>query len=239
MNEKTPLIIGAAILGVAAIVSAVVLGAGLRSRSATNVITSTGSAKIRVEADAAKLVGDITRRIETNNMKAGYAAAETDLVAVKKFLADQGLAPEDYEIGPLLSSDVWSNGNIDYSRQDLRQTVTIDSTDVAKVRAVADNSTKLVQQGIKFQSYDVQYYYSKLADERVALLGKAITDAKLRATEIAKSAGNSIGALRSASSGVVQVLAPNSVSVEDYGSYDTSTLEKDIMVTVRATFEVK
>jgi hypothetical protein len=73
----------------------------------------------------------------------------------------------------------------------------------------------------------------------VSLVGQAIADAKARAVQIAKAGGSSVGALKSASSGVVQVLAPSSTNVEDYGSYDTSTIEKEVMVTARATFYVK
>jgi hypothetical protein len=241
MNMKITnhLVIPAIIIGIASIISAVFLAQALSNRGINNTISSTGSAKVRVESDSAKLSGDITRRIDTNQIKAGYSAMESDKLAVVKFLESKGLSAEEYVIGPLLSNDVWNNGSIDYSKQELRQSITIDSSDVQKVRGIAEDATSLVQQGIKFQTYDVQYYYSKLAEERVALLGAAIKDAQLRAGEIAKSAGNSIGSLRSASSGVVQVLAPNSVSVEDYGSYDTSTMEKDIMVTVRAVFEVR
>jgi hypothetical protein len=70
-------------------------------------------------------------------------------------------------------------------------------------------------------------------------LGEAITDAKARAEEIAKSGGAKVGKLMSASSGVVQVLAPNSTNVEDYGSYDTSTIQKEVSVTARASFGVR
>ena len=51
--------------------------------------------------------------------------------------------------------------------------------------------------------------------------------------------GKKIGVLKSASSGVVQVMAQNSVEVSDYGMYDTSKIEKEIMVTVKASFEIK
>jgi hypothetical protein len=37
----------------------------------------------------------------------------------------------------------------------------------------------------------------------------------------------------------VQVLSPNSAAVNDYGTYDTSQIQKEIMVTVKGTFGVK
>jgi hypothetical protein len=78
-----------------------------------------------------------------------------------------------------------------------------------------------------------------LSDLRVSLLGDALKDAKARANEIARASNQNIGKLKSASSGVVQVLAPNSTDTSDYGTYDTSTINKDISVTVRATFVVR
>jgi hypothetical protein len=35
------------------------------------------------------------------------------------------------------------------------------------------------------------------------------------------------------------VLAPNSIDVSDYGQYDTSSVEKEVMITVRTTFQVQ
>jgi hypothetical protein len=74
---------------------------------------------------------------------------------------------------------------------------------------------------------------------RVKLLSQAITDATDRAEAIVQDSGRSIGVLRSASSGVVQVLPEGGVEISDYGSYDTQSMNKEVMVTVRATFSLK
>ena len=96
-----------------------------------------------------------------------------------------------------------------------------------------------MDQGILFSTSSLEYYYSKLPDARVALLTDAIADAKARASKIAQAGGKNIGALQSASSGVVQVLSPNSANISDYGTYDTSSIQKEIMVTVKASFQTK
>jgi hypothetical protein len=64
-------------------------------------------------------------------------------------------------------------------------------------------------------------------------------DAQKRAESIAQSTGKKIGNLKSASMGVVQVMQPNSVDISDYGNYDVSTIEKEIMITVKASFSLK
>lgn len=46
------------------------------------------------------------------------------------------------------------------------------------------------------------------------------------------------GAVQSANMGVVQVMSVDSVEVSDYGAYDTSNIEKEVMVIVKATFRL-
>ena len=71
------------------------------------------------------------------------------------------------------------------------------------------------------------------------MLEEASKNAKERAEAIAKSTGNKVGNVKSASQGVFQVTQKNSTEVSDYGSYDTSTVDKKITAIVRASFEVK
>jgi hypothetical protein len=58
-------------------------------------------------------------------------------------------------------------------------------------------------------------------------------------------AGYSVGAqyfiagLMTALFGVMQFLAADGIEVSDYGSYDTSSLNKEVMVTVRASFSLE
>ncbi len=39
--------------------------------------------------------------------------------------------------------------------------------------------------------------------------------------------------------GVVQVLSEGSIDVSDYGTYDTSKIDKEVMITVKTTFGLK
>jgi len=97
----------------------------------------------------------------------------------------------------------------------------------------------LINKGVLFTTSSLEFYYSQLPQARIELLASAVQDAKARAEQLAQAGGKKIGILKSASSGVVQVMAPNSVEVSDYGMYDTSKIEKEIMVTVKTSFEIK
>ncbi|HSI88332.1 MAG TPA: SIMPL domain-containing protein, partial [Pyrinomonadaceae bacterium] len=96
----------------------------------------------------------------------------------------------------------------------------------------------LINQGILIESKPPQYYYNAIGDLKVEMLGEAAKDAKERAERIASSTGNSIGSVRSARMGVMQITAADSTEVSDYGVYDTSTIEKDMTAVVNVSFAI-
>jgi hypothetical protein len=70
------------------------------------------------------------------------------------------------------------------------------------------------------------------------MLAEAAKDAKVRAQQIAQSTGSSIGSIRNARMGVLQITAADSNEVSDSGMNDTSSLEKDITAVVNIGFAV-
>ncbi len=207
-----------------------------------NVITSTGSAKEKVMSDTVKWTGEISRRVPNGAVAGGYQQLERDLEALRAFLKSKGVAPDALEARPIYSQEEMyygSDGPRSLGTTMLRQTVVLSATDVEGMTAIARDLKDLIAKGTPVVTVSLEYLYSKLPDLRVKLLGGAVKDAKARAGEIASAGGQSVGDLQSASSGVVQVMAPNSIDVSDYGSYDTQSVEKEVMVTVRATFGVR
>ena len=224
-----------------AIILAVIIGGIFYARKGDNqnLLTVTGSTRESVVSDSVIWKTSISRDVPTGNLKSGYAQLATDLSAVQEFLAKNDIDPKSVTIAPVSANpDYNQNGGAPLSYM-LRQTIEIDSSDVNGITTIAKNINALVSQGILFQTDSLEYYYSKLDDARVSLLTDATKDAEARATAMAQSSHQSVGKLQSASSGVVQVLARGTNDVSDGGSYDTSTIDKDIMVTVRATFNLK
>ena len=243
--HKNPIVVAAGVLGIGLLL-ATLMGAYtlLTIRGFDNAISVTGSTKTRVTADSVKWYSYITRTVYESNLQSGYAQIAKDSTAVMNFLKTQGVVEANITVSPVSADQVYNyNSNSSGPREyTLRQTFTVssmDPADVQKITNLAKNTQAITNQGIFFSTNQPEYYYSKLADLRVSLLADAIKDAKARATELAESSGGRIGSLKAASTGVVQVLAPNSVEVSDYGQYDTSSIEKDVMVTVRATFVVR
>ncbi len=210
-----------------------------RIRTFDNTLTVTGSASKAVTSDHVKWVGAINHVVKTAGLKAGYADMASDLANVKTFLADSKIPGDEIVTSPIFMDQNYDQPQGAERSYTLRQTIEVNSADVAGITDIAKNINPLIEKGVVFSTQSLEYTYTKLPDERVALLSDAIKDAKARASKLAESSGKSVGQLKSASSGVVQVMSANSLDVSDYGSYDTTQIEKNIMITVKASFTLK
>ncbi len=210
-------------------------------KNASNTLSVTGSAELEVKADTAKWTVVVQRYAFETEVGVATTQASNDAKRVVAFFKGAGIADEDIMLGTVHTDQDWSYSQDANApkRYAVRQDITVTSKDPVALQQLSQNITVLATQGLLLQVYDPQYYVSTLPDIRVSLVGKAVEDAKARAEQIAESTGQSVGRLQSASTGVVQVLAPNSTDVADYGSYDTMTIDKKVMVTVRATFFVQ
>ena len=238
---ERPFVIPSFIFGITLIIGLALVGQGIASRSSGNIISVTGSATTDVTADNASWSITLNRTVDINGIPQGAKALSVDGDAVARVLTNQKLASSTVTQTIVSTNQNYSNQGAPVTYT-LSQTVTIQTSEVTKIDALSHNLT-LFQSVISSETIlspqSPAYFVSSLPQLRVSLVGKAVADAKARAVEIAKSGGTTVGALSSASSGVVQVMAPNSTNVDDYGSYDTSTIQKQVMVTARASFYVK
>jgi len=208
-------------------------------RSLDNTLTVTGSTTKQVTSDHVKWVGALNRVVKASTLKTGYADMASDLVFVKEFLKSKNIPDDQIVISPIFMDQNYDQNPAAERSYTLRQTIDINSSDVNAISEVAKNIQPLIEKGVIFSTQSLEFTYSKLPEERVSMLSLAVADAKARAASLAESSGKSVGQLKSASSGVVQVMSANSTDVSDYGSYDTSKIEKSIMMTVKASFTLK
>ena len=240
MEQRHPLIIMGLILG-ASLVLSVMLGAltVFRIRAQNDIVSVTGSAKMEVTADQSKWTTQITRTVRESALKSGYDQLTRDLELTRAYLKGQGIAESEMIVSPITMNEQYRQDQSTEKMYTLFQTITMQSPDVDRLASASKNVASLVSQGVIFSTISLEYYYSKLPEARIQLLSLAIEDAKARAAELAKNSGRGVGTLKSASSGVVQVQSRNSTDVSDYGSYDTSQVEKQITVTVKASFSLR
>lgn len=229
----------ALVLGICLIVSAAIWSLMFyRARALDNALTVTGSVRQRVTADTVKWTSSFSRQTTMDGLAPASSQMKADLAAVLAFFQSHGIAEKDLTILPLAIEPVWGReqGPMQYT---LRQTIHLLSKDVQGVTAIAKDANSLLAQGVFFSSQNLEYTISNLPELRVQMLAGAIEDARNRANAIAQSSGAKLGQLRSASVGVTQVLQPASMEMNDYGAYDTSTIEKEVVGTVRASFTIR
>jgi len=230
------------IVGISLIISACIGAiAFYKSKTLDDYLSVTGSASTQIVSDNAKFSGDFSRIAKISDLKEGYSLMAKDLLSVKAFLKTQGINENDVTISPVSMMENYKYNNNDDSEKEytLRQQVEISSPDTAKITALAQATQALINKGVIFSTNPLEYYYTKLPDLRVSLLSDAIKDAMARAGKLAESTGKKVGDLKAAASGVVQVLPANSLEVSDYGTYDTSKINKTVMVTVKASFRLR
>lgn len=231
----------ALILSLGLVLSAAIVTTGYVNTRAKQVpITVTGSAKKQIKSDLIVWRGSFSA--QSPDITAAYNLLKSDLVKVKKYLTDSGIAEEDIIVSPIntivnyviLPNGQWSS-NVESYR--LIQDIEIRSNDVDGLTEISRESTQLINDGVKFQSMPPQYFYTKIADLKKEMLGLASQDAKERAEQIAAKTGSSVKKLISAKMGVFQITPLNSNEISDYGINDTSSIEKEIMAVMNCVFE--
>ncbi len=236
-----PMVAGATLLAIGLILSVIIASlTAYNVKTAGDVIEVTGSAKEAVVADFARWTISLETKTQISNQQAGLNRLEAATDKIRAYLQKQGFTDIETPVAsvnaeysyPQYSAPIQTGFNV--SRQ-----IVVRSADIAKISDLAGNLAPLSGASYNVTTYGLELTYQKLPEMRVKLLADAIKDAKARAEAIAKETGRSVGSLRSATGGVVQVLSEGAVDISDYGSYDTQSMNKDVMVTVRASFTLR
>ena len=233
---------GALVASIAAIIITVLgVSAFFTSKNLDNTISVTGSARRAVVADTSKLSITLRRVASFNSLSAGYKEIYANTDVVKSFILKAGFAEADITITPPSADQIYENiSRPPEERQfDIREYIDVRSADIKKIEALSRSITSITIPGLIVEVRPVEYMYTKLADIRGELFAEAIKDAKVRAEAIASTSGRKVGKIKTAATGVVQILTPQSVEVSDYGTVDTTSINKEVMVTARAAFNLK
>lgn len=243
MSEKPKIFIPwitATILAVCILLSAAVVTYGLiKTRFQPNTITVTGSSKKQIKSDYVTWKASFSR--QSANLPDAYKLLEEDQKKVEKYLKDSGLTDQDYSFSAINTQVMYTllpNGGYSNTVDGYRliQDVDVHSGNIDKITAISRQSTRLIQDGVQFQSMPPSYVYTKITDLKIDMLALATKDARNRAEKIAQNSNARLGELRSAKMGVFQITPINSNEVSDYGINDTSSVDKEIMAVMNCVF---
>jgi uncharacterized protein len=241
INYAEPRVAAATILVIGALlVSGILAKEAYYLKTAGDRVSTTGSAKTTVAADQARATWRLETKTGVYDQEAGYQRLARAAEVIDTHLANRGF--ENREMGSIESYPEYryeSGRDPEQTGYTVSRMITVRSNDLDAIATLSEEAPTLSKAGYSVSSGMIEYTVSTLPELRVSLLSEAIRDARERAEAIAKDSGRSISSLRSASSGVVQVLPQGGVEISDYGSYDTQSRTKDVMVTVRAEFSLR
>ena len=269
MSEQRSLsnVVVAVVIGVALIACTVVLTRGaVRIKSAGEVIRVTGSARQLIRSDFIIWQGQVTAR--GLDVAAAYRSLKAGVDKAKAYLIAKGVAKNEILDSPVTTRILYaappagtrptggypvpappgeegpSGGGSGTFRKieayELTQEVEVRSQNVDLVDNVSRHVTELISGGVFFESLSPKYFYTKLGELKVNILAQAAYDAYSRADQIAKHTGCRVGEVRTARMGVMRVTpAYTTVELDEYGTNDTSSLDKEITAVVTMGFAIR
>ena len=233
---------GGVALALGLIISSLIFGwFYAKTKRGDEAITVTGSAKRRITSDLVLWNAGVTT--QAPQLAEAYKQLADSIPKIKQYLLSKGIPEDQMTVSSITTTtikrkDTEGNDTSETTGYSLAQQIEVKSTDVQKIAQIAREATELINQGILIESTPPKYYYTKIGDLKIEMLGEAAKDAKERAERIASSTGNSIGSVKSAKMGVLQITAADSTDVSDYGVYDTTTVDKDMTAVVNVSFAV-
>jgi uncharacterized protein len=234
------------VLGVALVAGLFVLGQALvdavRIRQKEQRITVTGSATRRIRSDF--IVWEAKVRSQDPALTAAYKKLAADVPVLVDFIKGHGIKETDITVLSTTVQEVHPRNENGVERPEVvaayvtEQVVKVKSAELVKVEQVSREATQLIDRGLYVHSDAPLYIYTKLAELKIKMLAEASADAKLRAEQIANNTGARLGGLLNARMGVLQVNPEFSTEVSWEGNNDKTTLEKDVLAIVTASFGV-
>lgn len=243
MNDKFKDIIPVSILAGAILLSVIIFSFVWKStKNADQTITVTGSAKKEIVSDLGILRG--TLQAANFIRQNAYQVVQQQMPTILKYLEAQGFKKDQFEVFGINGYPVFEVAENGVQTQKLShfvysQRFEIKSTDVKKIKELSISLSSLVEKGLDINVEAPEYLFTKLDDLKIEVQAAASKNAMERAVKIAEATGRSLGPLRNARMGVIQITPRNSNMISDYGMNDATSIEKEITAVVSASFEIK
>jgi hypothetical protein len=190
------------------------VGRGLvQMRLADRHVVVRGLAEREVKADLA--VWPIRFVVTGDELAAAQAQIKAAEAEVRRFLEAGGLpaaavAVAGFEVTDALAN-IYRTGPV-ASRFVITQTITARSAEVDRVAALAQRVGELAAAGVALAAESAPaYVFTKLNDVKPGMIAEATRAARTAAEQFARDAGSRVGAIRTASQGLFQILPRDEV----------------------------
>jgi hypothetical protein len=243
MEKNNNLFLPAVIIGISFIIGVVFFTkAWTANQKANQTISVTGSAKKEIVSDLGFLRGVIS--VQSLSSESAYAELNKQKPILIAYLNSKGFPKDKIEFFTINNYPVYQMSDQGYQTTKINgyvysQKIEIQSNDVNKIKEISLDITSLIEKGVNFNVEQPEYHYTKMADLKIEIQAAAAKDAMIRAEKIAAATDRDLGPMRSAKMGVLQITPKFSNAISDYGINDLSSIEKEIIGVVNASFEIE
>lgn len=244
MNKS--LVITVAIAATGFIIGLGLLGSAVKNRNkAENTISVTGLGTKKFTSDLITWNGSFSRN--SFELKSAYDELANDKKIIENYLLSKGIPKNEIVFAAVdiqkqynYGTDAKGGSTQTFAGYELTQKIKLESKAVQKIENLSRNITEMINLGIEFTSSPPNYFYTKLADVKQQMIADATKDARERAAKIAENSNSSLGALKKATMGVIQITAPNSNEEYSYGgTFNTESKEKEARITIKLEYHVR
>jgi len=230
------LLAAAAVLALGVVIAALTFGAFFyRARAPQQTVQVVGSATQPFVADIVKWRFTVSRPVSDAGLREGYAQLRADVQHFRELVRARGLPDSALIVQPPTAQPMWGREGV-RTGYTLQQPVFIISARIADVEPLALDPAAVLRDGAALEFSQLEYFYSGIARLKQELLSIATRDAHERAAQIAENTDSRVGKIITARSGVFQITEPYSTEVSGLGMNSTATRQKEITVTVHASF---
>jgi uncharacterized protein len=235
------LFVGLTLLSAALIVSSSIWAGAIRNiKRVDDGVLVLGSATRPIKSDY--IVWRISLTSQQPTTQAAYQELKARIERVQRYLKEAKVPDSEISLNSLETAAIPEVINSRETGKTLAYKMTqrleIRSTQVDRYSKLSQQINELINEGIPLNSEPPEYLYNELSKLRIEMVAEATKDARARAESIAKSAGNQVGGVRRADTGIFQITPRHSTTVSNGGSYDTSSIEKDITIVVTVKFGI-
>ena len=201
-----------------------------------------GTASVDVVSDQGQWTGLVSARGAT--LPEAYGKLNANLQRLQQFIVASGFASEEITVESvqtemLYARDLKGNASNRIESYVLGQEVVVQSGKVKQVKSLAEKVTDLIKDGVEVRSAPPMFTVSSTDVAKNNLLAEATRNALERAETLANGSGSRVGALQSASQGVIQILPRGSISNNDGSDYSTTTIDKTMRAVVSLEYAVE
>jgi uncharacterized protein len=247
-------VIKASIIGACIVATAFVLGGAIKKRNAAlDSITVTGLGSKDFTSDEILFSGSYSANAA--DAQTAYNTIKVDQDKVKAFFKSKNFTDAEIQFTGIeltkkyrelttreddrfVKTEQIFDGYV--ASQNIKISAKKNPALMAKIEAVSDQTSELINSGIQLNLLPVQYTYSDLPSLKHSLIENATKDAKERAEKIVSNAHGDLGKLKNATMGVFQITGKGNIEEDSYGgNNDTYSKEKTARITVKLDYNLE